>query len=86
MKKEEPRTTDWGLNQKMVLNVVGMVKDVTKQSVSVQALNDAVCQTNMRSYISNHADYSGTNSVFTREQHDRIIQMIEKRVLSTKDN
>lgn len=86
MKNKEPRTTEWELNQKMVLNVVGMVKDVTKQSASVQALNNAVCQTNMRSYISNHADYGGTNSVFTREQHDRIKQMIEKRILSTKDN
>ena len=86
MKNEEPRTTDWDMNQKMVFNVVGMFKDQTKLTTSNQALNDAVCKTNMRSYISNHAEYSSTNTVFTREQHDRIKQLIEKDVLSTKDN
>ena len=86
IKNEEPRTTDWGINQKMVLNVTGMVKTITKLGASNQALNDAVCQTNMRNYISNHADYDGSNSVFTREQHDRIKQLIEKHILPTKDN
>ena len=86
MKNEEPRTTEWGMNQKMVLNVVGMFRDQTKLTASIQALNDAVCKTNMRSYISNHADYGVTNSVFSREQHDRIKQLIEKHVLSTQDN
>lgn len=86
MKSEEPRTTDWGMNQKMVLNVVGMFRAQTKLTASIQTMNDAVCRTNMRSYISNHADYDGTNSVFTREQHDRIKQLIGKHVLTTKDN
>ena len=86
LKNEEPRTTDWGMNQKMVFNVMGMFKDHVKLTASNQALNDAVCKTNMRSYISNHADYGGTNTVFIREQHDRIKQLIEKHVLSTKDN
>ena len=86
MKNEEPRTTDWGMNQKMVCNVVGMFKDQTKLTVSIKAINDVLTSTNVRSYISNHADYGGTNTVFTREQHDRIKQLIEKHVLSTRDN
>lgn len=86
MKKEEPRTTDWGMNQKMVCNVLGIFRDQKKLTASIQALNDAVCKTNMRSYISNHADYSGTNTVFDQEQHDRIKQLIENHILSTKDN
>lgn len=86
MQKEEPRTTDWRMNQKMVCNVVGMFKDLTKLTASIKAINDSLTSKNVRSYISNHADYGGTNSVFTREQHDRIKLLIEKRVLSTKDN
>lgn len=86
MKNEEPRTTDWGMNQKMVCNVVGMFKDQTELTASILTLNDAFCNTNMRSYISNHADYGSPNTVFTREQHDRIKLLIEKHILSTKGN
>lgn len=86
MKKKEPRQNDWGMNQKMVCNVVGMFKDYTKLTASIKNLNDVFCRTNVRSYISNHADYGSANTVFNREQHDRIKQLIENHVLSTKDN
>lgn len=86
MKNEEPRKNDWGMNQKMVCNVVGMIKDYTKLTASIKNLNDVFCRTNVRSYISNHADYGSANTVFNREQHDRIKQLIENHVLSTKDN
>lgn len=85
MKKEEPRTTDWGLNQKMVCNVAGMFKGQTKLTASNKAINDVLCSTNIRNYISNHAEYGSTNAVLTRDQHDRIEQLIEKHVLSIKD-
>ena len=86
VKNEEPRTTDWGMNQKMVCNVVGMFKDFTKLTTSITVINDVLCSINMRSYISNHAEYNSSNTVFTREQHDRIRRMIEKNILSMKDN
>ncbi len=84
---KEPRTTDWGINQKMVCNVVGMFRDMTIESkVSYIKINKMLCSTNVRSYISNHADYTGSNSVFNSEQHDRIKQLIEKHILSIKSN
>lgn len=86
MKNEEPRKNDWGMNQKMVCNVVGMFKEHTKLTASNKILNDVFCRTNVRSYISNHADYGSANTVFNREQHDRIKQLIENHVLSIKDN
>lgn len=85
MKNKEPRTTDWGINQKMVCNVLGLVKDKLRLTASVKALNDAICKTNVRSYITNHADYGGTDSVFDSTQHDRIKLLIEKHFLSTKN-
>ncbi len=84
IKNIEPQRNEWGFNQKMVCNVVGMFRDKIKLSVSDNALNDAVCTKNVRSYISKHADYDGNDSVFSCEQHERIFQLIDKIVLSTK--
>lgn len=84
MKNIEPQRNDWGFNQKMVCNVVGMFRDKIGLSGSIKALNDAICTKNIRSYISNHADYDGNDSVFSREQHERIFQLIDKNALSTK--
>ena len=85
IKNIEPQRNEWGFNQKMVCNVVGMFKDRIGLSNSINALNDALCSKNVRSYISNHADYDGTDSVFSREQHERIFQLIDKIALSTKN-
>lgn len=83
IKNVEPQRNDWGFNQKMVCNVVGMFRDKIGLSDSIKALNDAICNKNVRSYISNHADYDGSDSVFSREQHDIIFQLIDKFALST---
>ena len=82
MKNEEPNGTDWGMNQKMVFNVVGMVRDRAKLIDAIAKFNDAMSSKNMRSYISNHAYYGKTDCVFTREQHDRIFSLIDKRILA----
>lgn len=85
IKNVEPQRNEWGFNQKMVCNVVGMFRNKIGLSVSDKALNDAICTKNVRSYISKHADYDGNDSVFSREQHERIFQLIEKNALSTKN-
>lgn len=82
MKNEEPNGTDWGMNQKMVFNVVGMFKDRAKLTDAVATFNNAMSSINRRSYISNHAYYGKSDCVFTREQHDRIISLIDKRLLA----
>lgn len=84
LKNKEPRKTDWSMNQKMVCNVVGMFKEMAKLTVPIKTINDMLTSSNMRSYISNYADYNGSNSVFTREQCDRIKQLIENHILSMK--
>lgn len=84
IKNVEPQRNEWGFNQKMVCNVVGMFRNKIGLSVSDKALNDAICTKNVRSYISKHADYDGNDSVFSREQHERIFQLIDKNALSTK--
>lgn len=83
LKNIEPRGNEWGFNQKMVCNVIGIFKENTiKADVSFNAINNDLCSTNVRSYLSKHAEYNGSNSVFNREQHDFIKKLIEKQVLS----
>ncbi len=86
MKEVKPRGNDWYMNQKMVCNVVGMFNDKTKSGIPISKLNDAFCEKNIRTYIGEHADYDGTNSVFDREQHDKIMRMIEQKTLSVMKN
>ena len=86
MKNIEPRTTDWGMNQKMVCNVLGLFRDQTvKMDVAVRVISEIICKNSVRSYISNHAAYGKSDCVFTREQHERIKKLIENHILSMKD-
>lgn len=84
MKSEEPNGTDWGINQKMVFNVVGIFKDRAKLTDSIASFNNAMSSINRRTYISNHANYGTPDCVFSREQHNTIIQLIDKHLLATK--
>ena len=86
MKKEEPNGTDWGMNQKMVFNVVGMVRDRAILTDAIASFNDAMSSKNMRSYISNHANYGKSDCVFTREQHERIFSLIDNHILAKVNN
>ena len=83
--KKEPNGTDWGMNQKMVMNVVGMFRGKAKINAPIAKLNDAISNKNRRSYISNHADFEGNDSVFNRKQHTIISRMIDKNFSAPRD-
>ena len=68
------------MNMKMVLNVIGLFKSVTKLDVSNNSINEQLSEKNLRTYIAQHADFDGTNSAFTREQHARMKTIIEKHI------
>ena len=53
---------------------------------NINNIDDLLCPINRRSYIANHANYGGPDSVFTKEQHNRILELIEKHILATRDN
>ena len=80
LKEVNPRGNEWEMNMKMVLNVIGLFKLMTKVNASDKSINDLLSEKNLRSYISQHADYEGTNSAFTREQHERVNTIIKKHV------
>lgn len=80
LKEIKPRGNEWGMNMKMVLNVIGLFKSVTKANASDNSINERLSEKNLRTYIAQHADYGGSNSAFTREQHARVKTIIEKRI------
>ena len=80
LKEVNPRGNEWEMNMKMVLNVIGLFKKVTKVDVADKSINDLLSKKNLRTYIAQHADFVGTNSAFTREQHARVKTIIEKHI------
>lgn len=86
MKAVQPRGNDWGINLKMVCNVIGMFKDHIHADVTIKRINDAICPKNIRNYVANYADRNGSDAVLNKEQRDRIKNMTEKHILSQKDN
>ena len=80
LKEINPRGNEWEMNMKMVLNVIGLFKSVTKLDVSNNSINEQLSEKNLRTYIAQHADFDGTNSAFTREQHARVKTIIEKHI------
>ena len=87
--KNEPRNNSWGKNLKLVANVLGMMRDIKcgeRMLIgdSVSAVNN-VFGSNMRSYISNHADFGSSNTPLTKELHTRIKQLIETTVADGAD-
>lgn len=85
----QPRGNRWGKNLKLVANVLGMMRGMKHgQRVlvdgAVTAVSDALgC--NVRTYVSNHADYGTSNTPLTRELHERIEQLIEETVAEETD-
>lgn len=82
--KKEPRNNSWGKNLKLVANVLGMMRDIKcgeRMLIddSVSAVNN-VFNSNMRAYISNHADFGSSNTPLTKELHTRIKRLIETRI------
>lgn len=80
LKEINPRGNEWEMNMKMVLNVIGLFKSVTKLDVSNNSINEQLSEKKLRTYIAQHADFDGTNSAFTREQHARVKTIIEKHI------
>jgi hypothetical protein len=80
LKEVNPRGNEWEMNMKMVLNVIGLFKSMTREKASDKSINDQLSEKNLRTYIAQHADFGGTNSAFTREQHERVKTIIEKHI------
>ena len=85
----EPRNNSWGKNLKLVANVLGIMRGIKcgeRMLVdgNVTDVNN-VFDSNMKSYISKHADFGSSNTPLTKELHTRIKQLIETTVADGAD-
>ena len=76
LKKISPRNNDWGINQKLVCNMVGVFCKVMDMHVSLNSVNDALSDKNVSSYLRNHADFGGNDSALNKSQHSRLKKMM----------
>jgi hypothetical protein len=77
LKETNPNRNDWGLNQKMICNVVGICVNHKIAEASINALNKALTPKQVSSYISQPKDFGGNNSALTKEQYEKVEAMIK---------
>jgi hypothetical protein len=77
LKNTDPRSNEWGMNQKMVCNVLGLLLTENQLHNVISRINKAISEKNRRAYISNHQAYGSNTCAITREQHERIKQMLQ---------
>ena len=77
LKEKSPRKNSWGINQKMVCNVIGMYAEAKLINIPKMSLSNALSGKNMRNYISNHCNYNTTDTPLSKEQHEKIEKMIQ---------
>lgn len=77
LKEINPNRNEWELNQKMVCNVVGLCANMKILEASISSLNKALTRKQVSSYISQPKDFGGSNTVFTKEQCDKVSMMIK---------
>lgn len=78
MKVVNPRQNQWGGNQKLVCNVLGLFNAQLNLRVPIQQLNSCLFTQNKSSYISNYKPQKGSDSVLTRELQNKICSFIAK--------
>lgn len=79
LKVVNPGNNEWGMNQKLICNIIGLFRDEMDIHVSWNAVNAALSEKQLRSYLRNHSDYRGSDADLNAEQHRRIESMIPKK-------
>lgn len=77
-----PGKNAWGLNEKMICNVLGIFLEMNKDiELAISTANDLLTpKKNRRDYISNHGRNGGSSAVFSEEQHTRIENIIKSKI------
>jgi len=80
LKEIHPNRNDWGLNQKMICNVVGLCVNMKILEASISSLNKALTPKQVSSYISQPKDFGGSNTALSKEQCDKVTSMIKNQL------
>ena len=78
----DPKRNAWGLNEKMICNVLGIFLELNKDiELAISSANNSLApKKNRRDYITSHGRNGGSSAVFSEEQHTRIENIIKNKV------
>jgi len=77
--KNNPRGSDWAVNEKMVFNVLGIFLDIFEYKNTDIKANNAISSSNKRDYITNHGYKNGSSTVLkTMEIHDKVESIVKE--------
>lgn len=76
LKKVEPNKNNWGFNQKMICNVIGLFRQSTDIRTSLSEINEMISNKNLGSYLRNHNAFGTTDCALNKEQHKKIVSII----------
>lgn len=78
----DPKRNAWGLNEKMICNVLGIFLELNKDiELAISTANNSLApKKNRRDYITSHGRNGGSSAVFSEEQHTRIENIIKNKI------
>lgn len=77
VKQVSPNKNTWGMNMKMVANVIGMLMLYRKMEDNALKASKQVGMSNARNYMNNHADFETNGSAFTKDEHKKVVEMVK---------
>lgn len=81
LKDVMPRKNEWGINLKLVCNVLGVFNEQLMLNIAIQKFNSTLFTTRKSSYISNYKPHNGTDSVLTKETLAKIEEIISQTIV-----
>lgn len=76
LKKVDPNKNNWGFNQKMICNVIGLFRQSADIATSFAEINSMISDKKLGSYLRNHKAFGTTDCALNQEQHQKIESMI----------
>ena len=81
LKEVNPNKNEWGINQKMICNIIGIFCATVELEIAMSEVNRLLTSKQISSYLRNHAAYGNLDCVLSKQQHKKIEDTI-KRFLS----
>lgn len=82
VKQVNPRNNEWEMNMKMVANVLGMMMNYSKMEFNQSHACDLMGIRKARSYMGNHAAFGTSNTVFSKDEYDKVVAMVKAMPVS----
>ena len=84
LKEVNPNKNEWGINQKMICNIIGIFCLTAELEISMAEVNRLLTRKQISSYLRNHSAYGDLDCALTKQQHKKIEDTI-KRFLSASN-